>query len=192
MKTRLSQWAALGDESRGFSGVLNSILTLLLFVLFAAMVLSIWLQMLVRWILSPYLGLSMPWTGSLATMALVILTFIGAAAASRDNDHIRISIVLDKLSGKWERVVNIINALLVIVFLAVFVVGSLDQAIETAGGQYQTLPPVAPFTNDWLYLMAAAGGSVMLVFTARDLLQNVGLDVNGKDHDGVDTQGGNS
>jgi len=52
---------------------------------------------------------SMPWVEELNRLGLVILTYVGAAVALKNHSHLGLSIVTERLSPKWQKIVAVIG-----------------------------------------------------------------------------------
>lgn len=68
---------------------------------------------------------SFAWSEELSRYVLIWITYFGAAAVTRDNGHIRVEILIDRLNPAMRRIVEIIVALLCLVFSTVICVVSL-------------------------------------------------------------------
>jgi TRAP-type C4-dicarboxylate transport system permease small subunit len=175
-----------GRRLKRFGDDALSGLGLLLFVAIPPVVL---LQMLSRWILNPYFGMSLVWTKSLSQLLLAFLTFIGAAIASRDREHIVITFLIDRLPARIRVGVEALQSVLIVTFLVIFVYGGVTIYDVVAGRQYQILPRVPPFTREWIYFVAVGASILMVVYAVRDLRETlrgepeVSTDVSFNEHD---------
>jgi TRAP-type C4-dicarboxylate transport system permease small subunit len=107
------------------------------------------------------------WSEEVARFLFVWIVFLGAGTLVRDGEHIRISIVTDRLSPKAGRIVHVISAALVIPFVIFMTWGGYKNMIK----QWNTFAP----TVDWLrlgyvYLALVLGGSIMLLYLLRNLI----------------------
>lgn len=117
-------------------------------------------------------ALSVPasWTEELAQYTLIFLAFIGSASVMRDDGHIAISVVVDRLGPGARRAVRIVNRLLMLPFLAVLTVGAWDNMRMnwTVG-----LPTVMWMTMGYMYLVVFVSGAVMVFYTLVNLYWDV-------------------
>ncbi len=154
---------------RKFDSSLNRVgLTILLLI-----PLVIGLQLISRWILNPYFGFGLSWTTGLSQMLLVYVTFVGAALASRDRDHVRIKFFFKYIPDTITRVLGIIQATLISIFLVAFITGSLYRYLSVSGQQYHVLPTYPLLDAGGMYLVAAIGCLLMLVYSLRNLYEAV-------------------
>lgn len=131
------------------------------------------LQILSRWVFNPYFGFGLAWTTGLSQMLLVYVTFVGAALASRDREHVRIKFFFKYFPDRVTQVMGILQALLISIFLIVLIIGCLQRAAAVAGQQYHVLPTYPLLNSAGLYWVAAAGSILMLAYSFRDLYEAV-------------------
>ncbi len=118
--------------------VLNKILDFILGILFIGLVICVFLQVFSRYLLP----ISLPWTEELARFIFIYITFLGAAIALREQEHIIISVVFDKLSDKFRYSLRIIINFMIFGFLY-FVFKGILQMIPLTW-------EVASASMDWL------------------------------------------
>jgi len=138
---------------------------------FMLMFVVVGVQMLGRWILNPYFGIGLPWTAGLSQMMLVWITFLGAAFASRDRDHVSITLLYRYAPDVVGRIIGVFQTLLVVMFLIIFIYGASLQYLNIRGQQYHVLPTFPPFHRGWLYIVAVAGCVFMVLYSIRDVLE---------------------
>jgi TRAP-type C4-dicarboxylate transport system permease small subunit len=68
---------------------------------------------------------SFAWSEELSRYLLIWMTYFGAAAVTRDNSHIRVEVLIDRLRPAARRIVEILVVLLCLVFSTVICVVSL-------------------------------------------------------------------
>ena len=95
--------------------------------LFAAMNAILILQIGIRYIA----GFSLGWTAELSRMLLVSTTFLGSIIVERYHDHMKVPIVIDRLSEKPKRILAIISNTIIIVVMLVFLYGSYLMMLQT-------------------------------------------------------------
>jgi TRAP-type C4-dicarboxylate transport system permease small subunit len=90
---------------------------------FLVMVVSLILQILFRYAL----GVVAPWTEELARFACIWAVFLGTAVCFEEGTHIRLDLILAKVSGKAAlgRALTLANVLVTSVFVAVVLYGSM-------------------------------------------------------------------
>lgn len=107
------------------------------------------------------------WQYELTLVGLCWVTFIGMPMTFHMQEHMRLTFITDKLKGKtWLIYMNVIDVLL-IVFLVVGVVNSI-QVVQNAWGQfYQTLPFMR---RGYYYLSFPIGAAISVVHLVDILL----------------------
>jgi TRAP-type transport system small permease protein len=110
------------------------------------------------------------YTEELAQYTLIFLAFVGAAAVMRDEGHIAISVVVDRLGKRARRAVRIFNRLLMLPFLAVLTIGAWD---NTRMNWTVGLPTAMWMTIGYMYMVVFASGVIMTFYTLLNLYQDV-------------------
>ena len=115
------------------------------------------------------LGISSVWSEELARFLYVCLVFIGAAPLIRDDEHIRVGVLTDRLTGRSLTVLRLATILLTIPFIAVMTWGAWTNTVVN----WRTYAP----TLDWLsigyiYLVIWVTGLLMLWYLAVNLVRN--------------------
>jgi TRAP-type C4-dicarboxylate transport system permease small subunit len=110
------------------------------------------------------------WTEELAQYTLIFLTFIGAASVMRDEGHIAISVVIDRLGRRPRRAVRILNRLLMVPFLAVLTLGAWE---NTHTNWTVGLPTADWMKIGYMYLIVSASGAIMIFYILLNLYQDL-------------------
>jgi len=139
----------------GFNGMLLAVMFLITF----------W-QIIARFI--P--GSATVWSEEVARFVFVWIVFLGAGTLMRDNDHIRISIITNRLGPVSGRILRIFSALLIIPFVVFMTWGAYINMLR----QWNTFAP----TVDWMrlgyvYLALLISGIVMIVYLIRRLVRDL-------------------
>ena len=134
-------------------------------VLLAVMFLVTLFQVVARVIL----GISSVWSEELARFLYVCLVFVGAAPLIRDDEHIRVGVLTDRLTGRPLTILRLLTILLTIPFIAVMTWGAWTNTVVN----WRTYAP----TLDWLsigyiYLVIWVTGLLMLWYLAVNLVRN--------------------
>jgi TRAP-type C4-dicarboxylate transport system permease small subunit len=134
-------------------------------VLLAVMFLVTLFQVVARVIL----GISSVWSEELARFLYVCLVFVGAAPLIRDDEHIRVGVLTDRLKGQPLTILRLLTILLTIPFIAVMTWGAWTNTVVN----WRTYAP----TLDWLsigyiYLVIWVTGLLMLWYLAVNLVRN--------------------
>lgn len=150
-------------------GIFNKILSNVGMFLFALMFLAVGLQMLNRWFITEFTSHNFIWTESLSRYLLVIVTFYGAAIASRDNDHVKITFLMKIPPNKVARAMSIFGYILILGFLYAFAVGTIDSYYYNIGSQFHALPIRPPFTKDYIRIATLISLVLMAIYAVRDI-----------------------
>jgi TRAP-type transport system small permease protein len=110
------------------------------------------------------------WTEELAQYTLIFLAFIGSASVMRDDGHIAISVVVDRLGKGARRAVMIFNRVLMLPFLVVLTVGAWD---NTRMNWTVGLPTVMWMKMGYMYLVVFVSGVAMVFYTLLNLYTDV-------------------
>lgn len=116
------------------------------------------------------LGISAVWSEELARFLYVCIVFIGAAPLIKDDEHIRVGILTDRLTGRPAAFLQAMIAVLTIPFIAVMTQG----AWTNTQLNWATRAP----TLDWLrigyiYLVIFLVGLLMLWYLAINLVRSL-------------------
>lgn len=116
------------------------------------------------------LGISSVWSEELARFLYVCLVFVGAIPLLRDDEHIRVAVVLDRLGRRGARLLRLLTILLTVPFIAVMTWG----AWMNTRLNWNTFAP----TLDWLrigyiYLVIFISGLLMLCYLGASLFHQV-------------------
>jgi TRAP-type C4-dicarboxylate transport system permease small subunit len=115
-------------------------------------------------------GESTVWSEEVSRFLFVWIVFLGAGTLMRDEEHIRIGVLTDRLGRVSSQVFRIFSAILVIPFLVIFTCGGYQNMIS----QWNTFAP----TVDWLrlgyvYLSLVISGVLMMFYLFRNLYREI-------------------
>lgn len=137
--------------------------------MFALMILLATMQVLIRTFNVP---ITAQWTEPAARFILVIATFFGAAVASRNREHIRMTFVLDKLAERRpavKRSFDLISSLVVVAFVVFALTGTVPAALSNWDSN---LGGVQFVTSGMLYLGISVGLACMLAYELQVLYRD--------------------
>jgi len=95
--------------------------------LFALMNGILLLQIGIRYIA----GFSIGWTAELSRMLLISTTFLGSIIVERYHEHMKVPIVIDRLSDNPKRILAMISNTIIIVVMLVFLYSSYLMMMQT-------------------------------------------------------------
>ncbi|MEW6264105.1 MAG: TRAP transporter small permease [Thermodesulfobacteriota bacterium] len=122
------------------------------------------------------------WTEELAQYTLIFLAFIGAATVMRDEGHIAITVLVDRLGHGPRKVFKIISKMLMLLFMTMFVLGAFD---NTRMNWSVELPTVPWMRIGYMYLVVFLSGLTMTFY----ILLNLGHDLLDKKTAGTEPGG---
>lgn len=100
-------------KSRFFS-ILNHIEEVIIVSMFALMVIIIFVQVIMR-----KAGNSLSWSEELGKFLFVWISWMGISLGQREGEHIKITMLTDRLPFRLAQIVNIISDIVVIIICAV-------------------------------------------------------------------------
>lgn len=136
--------------------VLDRLLRWLLVLLLGVLTASVFLQVLVRFVLK----YPLPWTEEVSRLSFVYSIFVGATIAVREKTHINVDVVLVALPARIARAMKLLGTALVAVFLC-FVIWQGVVFIRATGIQ---MTPVLQIPFRHLYLVIPVSGALMLLY----------------------------
>lgn len=138
------------------------LLTLVVVTAFALMLVVMAIQVISRYAL----GIAVPWTDEASRYLFLTEIFLGSVLALRYQEHIRITIVTDRLPPSLQRTVAIIADLISILVLLMIIGGAFNMIGRTAGVFASTFK----MSFAWLYLMQLLAAALMVAMLAESLI----------------------
>lgn len=150
---------------------LDSLSILLSTVMFTLLIVLVSAQVLMRIFNLPITAV---WTEPIARYMFIVGTYVGAAVASRNNEHVRLTLIRERLLSGRERaqfVLDVVSVLAVLAFVAVALWALAQAAIQ--GWNTKALGGIATLTAGHIYMGIFAGFSLMAVFEIQNLIAAV-------------------
>lgn len=119
------------------------------------------LQVMNRFLLAKFTPINITWTGQAARFLLIYLTFVGGIVASRDQDHIRIEVIVKRLPTTISNVADVTMRVASIVFIAVAVYGGILATQAKVGVQPGAVPYI---TMEYVYAIMPIGLTAMALY----------------------------
>ena len=123
--------------------------------MFALMVFFIFLQIIMRFIVNH----SLVWSEELGKFIFVWISWLGISIGERRNEHIKITLLVDKLSPKWQKIFEIIAYII----LAAIILVTLYYAVVMVQFQVRVRYAGIKISTSWGYLSLVLGCSFMLL-----------------------------
>lgn len=115
---------------------------------------------------------SVSWSDELPALALIWLTFLGAAVLAKKNEHMCFDGISAALPVSVQRALEVFNGLLILIFLGILVYYSSLLTIQTWNRSAVTLP----INMGWVRIIVPiSGGLMMLVYAVRVTRAALGL-----------------
>lgn len=130
--------------------------------MFGLLIVIVSLQVLIRTLNLPFTAM---WTEPIARYLFIGGTFVGAAVASRNNEHIKLTLIVERLFAGHKRVqfgINMIVLAVVLFFLVVAIYGTALAAIANWGTR--ALGGIVTITTGYIYLIMCLSFVAMLVY----------------------------
>ncbi len=125
------------------------------------------LQVLARYVLQ----VSIPWTEEVSRYLLMLMTFVGAALALRDRQHIAITFLLDRLTHTQRIWVDLLFNVLIMLFLGAVFRGSVRMIQLTWETPAGTVPWI---TTGRIYLILPFAVVLMLGYLLVQVYRGAG------------------
>lgn len=140
--------------------------------LFAFTIILVSIQVLIRWLNLPTFGF-LHWTQPAAQYILIIGTYLGAAVALRNNEHISIRFLLERIenwSAKVGRVFRIFSNLIVIGFLGIALRAT---AITAVDGWSTSIGGIGFVTSGYVYLGISIGIALTMLYAITNIVNTI-------------------
>lgn len=131
----------------------------------AAMVLLIFLQILMRLVMSR----SFPWTEEAARYLMIWLTFLAASFGFQRGAHIGVSVVVDRLPAPYRRVAQVTAGLVCLVFFALLVI----YGIELMDRSMMQRSPALGIPMGYVYSVIPISGILMALNSIDVLIRTI-------------------
>lgn len=113
------------------------------------------------------------WTEPLARFTLIIATYLGAAVATRNDEHIKMDYFPDRLgqrSPQAKRFLDILVSLIILGFVFVVLRGTLQNTISTWDDRFGAVQIVS---SGMIYAGITFGFGLMFIYESSKLVQSV-------------------
>lgn len=140
-------------------------------VMFTLIIIFVSFQVILRTFNIP---LTATWTEPISRVMFIVGTYFGAAIASRNNEHVRLTLARENLLGGHKRaqlVLDIITALCMLLFIVVAMWAVYYAAIQ--GWETRALGGSTTLTVGHIYLGIALGFTFMGIFEFQNLVAAV-------------------
>lgn len=147
------------------SKLLNRFEDLVLILMFAAMVIIIFVQVIMRYGFNN----SLSWSEELGKFLFVWLSWFGISIGARRGEHIKITMFTDKLSFVPAQVMNILAEIVVFIICAVTAYYSASLVMSQAHVRFAGIK----ISMSWGYLSVAVGCVMMMIRNILSIVQSI-------------------
>jgi len=133
--------------------------------MFILMVAAIFLQVIMRFVFNN----SLTWSEELGKFIFVWISWLGISLAERKNEHIKITLVTDRLSPKWRTVCEILSAVCMLLILGVIVYYGVQLVIFQQRVHYAGIK----ISTSWGYLSLVLGCGFMILRVIGGIIRNI-------------------
>ncbi len=117
-----------------------------------------------------YLGYPINWSVDVAVCLFAWCTFLSADVAWRNNKLMRVDFLLRRLSPKNQDLVEIINLVILAIFLAALIGFGLWLSYTT---RFRTFQGIPGFSYTWVTLSVPVGSTLMLINTVLKIRERL-------------------
>ncbi len=147
------------------TGVIDRAEDICLVSMFALMVFFIFLQIIMRFVFNH----SLVWSEELGKFIFVWISWLGISIGERRNEHIKITLVIDKFSPKWQKIFEIIAYLI----LAAILLVTIYYAVILVEFQVNVRYAGIKISTSWGYLSLVLGCGFMLLRLISVIVRDV-------------------
>ncbi|WP_319558897.1 TRAP transporter small permease [Marispirochaeta sp.] len=119
-----------------------------------------------------FLGISASWSEDLAQFSFIFLVFIGSSAIMKEETHISISFLVDRVNPLLQRLMRIATRLLILPFMYFFVVGAWRNILNNWGISLST---VRWMKIAYMYSVLFVTGCIMILYLLINLYKDIFL-----------------
>lgn len=147
------------------TGVIDRAEDICLVSMFALLVFFIFLQIIMRFVFNH----SLVWSEELGKFIFVWISWLGISIGERRNEHIKITLVIDKFSPKWQKIFEIIAYLI----LAAILLVTIYYAVILVEFQVNVIYAGIKISTSWGYLSLVLGCGFMLLRLISVIVRDV-------------------
>ena len=138
-----------------------------LVAMFVIMVAAIFLQIIMRFVFNN----SLSWSEELGKFIFVWISWLGISIGQRRHEHIRITLLVDRLTLKWQKIFEIIADIMLFAILAV----TLYYAAVLVTSQSHVHYAGIKISVSWGYLSLILGCGFMALRLIGEIVRNIVL-----------------
>lgn len=113
-----------------------------------------------------YLGYPINWSVDMAVCLFAWCTFLGGDVAMRNNKLMNVEFLIRKLPEKFRNSIELINLLIILIFLLAFIGYGIKLSYTTRFRQFQGIPG---FSYTWVTISVPIAGTLMVITTLNKI-----------------------
>ena len=142
---------------------INSLVRWIIIVLMLVMTVTVFLQILFRYVFNLPLG----WSEEMWRFAFVWVSFFGASALMRVREHVNVTVFLERLPPRIQAAAVFLSNLGALICVYFFLVGGI--ALTT--NEWRQLAPAMEIPMGWVYLAIPVSSALMAVWVVTQTLE---------------------
>lgn len=139
--------------------IISAIITLLMYVF---VILAVILRVI--------FNTSASWTMELTQFCFIAITFIGSAACMIDESHIQITVLIDRLDERFQKILRIIGRLLMLPFFVIFNIGAYKNILFNWKVHFITMKWLK---IGYIYLILLISGIIMFIYLCINTIRDI-------------------
>jgi len=167
----------MGNGDRSFFGWVCSLSDFVAGIAFAALCISVGIQVAARYIFSVSFG----WAEEFPLFVFLWVCFLAAASAYRQNSHLGVSLVFDRLPKGFRKVARYIELLLTFGFFAIIFYYEQDVA-RTIGSSFVVLK----FPKFYYFIGIPIAAVIFMILVIEKIIVQVKIDFGRSETGGTD------
>ena len=161
---------SMNSAKNRFFSILNHIEEVIIVSMFALMVIIIFVQVIMR-----KAGNSLSWSEELKFL-FVWISWMGISLGQREGEHIKITMLTDRLPFRLAQIVNIISDIVVIIICSVIFYYGVELVVAQGNVPYAGIK----ISTSWGYLAVVLGCGLMILRTLVSIKRSALTLINGK------------
>jgi len=138
-------------------------LNFIIVVMFSCMSIAVFIQIIFRYILHHPIY----WSEEFPRFILIWLTFLGSAIAMKNNSHLSVSLLTNRLDVQKRILIQFFANLLSLLFLLILVWGGIKISILTMPNRSAALQ----MPTGLVYLAVPVGGVLMIIYLLKNSIE---------------------
>ena len=170
----------MGNGDKSFFGRVSSLSDIVAGIAFGALCISVGIQVAARYIFNVSFG----WAEEFPLFVFLWVCFIAAASAYRQNSHMGISLVFDRLPKGFRKAARYVELLLTLGFFSIIFYYELDVAL-TMGSSFVVLK----FPKLYYFIGIPTAALMFMLFVVEKIIAQIRMDFGRSEAGGIEPAG---